>query len=338
MISSTGLPTETAEVWGQIASNLTPTALNCFKLACKKFHSIGQIPAIKRPIYQRMYQSLKKLDISQSLPSTLPTVNFEDAYKSAYDEIEKRLKQEISYIEKNHPGLVYQYFAAKDCSGLTPLQILEKVSDKLDDLNSDIIKSKINLDIPLLSLQGTFITRIPTKLINHPEYKNYFENLRFLNCTDNQVQSLNFQGMTALEVFSCPKNKLTDLQNLQDLVALRDLNCEYNQLLSLDLQNMTSLIYVNCSNNQLSTLEVQGLTRLEQLNCSCNQLAAINLQGLTALKELYADYNNLTSFDPETIDRLGEDWIGWTLYTQNKSAASTLNDSQPTSLKQRRTP
>ena len=50
-----------------------------------------------------------------------------------------------------------------------------------------------------------------------------------LDCSVNRLNSLNVQGLTALQVLSCVGNRLTEL-NVQGLTALKELLCGENQL------------------------------------------------------------------------------------------------------------
>mgnify|MGYP002748114610 CR=1 FL=1 len=72
-----------------------------------------------------------------------------------------------------------------------------------------------------------------------------------LYCYDNQLISLNVQGLTSLQHLSCSNNKLTSL-NVQKLTSLQSLFCHNNQLTSLNLQGLTSLQELECKQNQLT--------------------------------------------------------------------------------------
>jgi len=118
--------------------------------------------------------------------------------------------------------------------------------------------------------------------------------LQYLYCPDNQLTSLNVQGLNSLQSLSCSDNQLTSL-NVQGLNSLQSLNCSRNQLTSLNVQGLNSLQYLYCSRNQLTSLDVQGLNSLQSLDCSYNQLTSLNVQGLTALQNLYCSSNQLTA-------------------------------------------
>ena len=119
-------------------------------------------------------------------------------------------------------------------------------------------------------------------------------NITELSCSDNQLTSLNVQGLTALQKLSCGGNKLTEL-NVQGLTALQELWCSGNQLPELNVQGLTALQKLECRENQLTELNVQGLTALQKLECWKNQLTELNVQGCTALQKLGCWSNKLNA-------------------------------------------
>ncbi len=104
----------------------------------------------------------------------------------------------------------------------------------------------------------------------------YFTALTYLDCSFNQLTSLNVGFNFALTYLDCSFNQLTSL-DLSNNTALTDLNCIYNQLTSLDLSNNTALTDLYCFYNQLTSLDLSNNTALTDLNCNGNQLKKIIL-------------------------------------------------------------
>lgn len=90
------------------------------------------------------------------------------------------------------------------------------------------------------------------------------------------------------------------------LAALRELDCDNNQLTGLDVSGCTALTDLSCKNNQLISLDVSGKMYLDELDCSGNQLISLNISGCTCLEELECRYNQLTSLDVSGCIRLEE--------------------------------
>ena len=96
-------------------------------------------------------------------------------------------------------------------------------------------------------------------------------NLKFLDCSENQLSTLELSGCSDLVQLYCSSNQLStlDLSGCSDLVRL---SCSNNQLSTLDLSGCPDLVELSCGYNQLSTLDLFGFSALEYLSCESNQL------------------------------------------------------------------
>ena len=124
----------------------------------------------------------------------------------------------------------------------------------------------------------------------------HFASLEVLECTNNQLTSLNLSGLPNLLKLSCGSNPLTSL-NLSGLTSLTNLVCYNNKLTSLNLDGTTGLEFLDCSENQLTSLDVSKLTKLTTLKCYKNQLTSLDVSKLTKLKDLDCSANLLTALD-----------------------------------------
>lgn len=82
-----------------------------------------------------------------------------------------------------------------------------------------------------------------------------FLSLTFLDCSDNQLTSLNLSLNTALRRLRCGKNNLT----------------------SLDVSQNTNLVSLRCAVNKITELDVGFNTGLTDLRCNSNLLTKLNL-------------------------------------------------------------
>ncbi|OUS02841.1 hypothetical protein A9Q86_01975 [Flavobacteriales bacterium 33_180_T64] len=103
-----------------------------------------------------------------------------------------------------------------------------------------------------------------------------FINITGLDCTYNNLTSLNVTQNTALISLYCYNNQLTNL-NVSANTAISVLNCSANQLTYLDVSANTALTVLNCSVNQLTSLDVSANTSLIFLFCYANQLAILDV-------------------------------------------------------------
>ena len=83
-------------------------------------------------------------------------------------------------------------------------------------------------------------------------------NITKLSCSDNQLTSLNVQGLTALQKLECRDNQLTEL-NVQGLTALQKLECWKNQLTELNVQGCAALQKLGCYSNKLNAEEMTAI-------------------------------------------------------------------------------
>ncbi len=138
------------------------------------------------------------------------------------------------------------------------LKSLEARNVLLNNINSDIIEAKIDVNSTLLDLDEVGITRLPVTLFQAERYVNFWQSLTDLYCANNQLTELNVQGLVALQQFDCSNNQLTSL-NVQGLAALQVLYCNDNQLAVLNVQGLVVLQTVKLKNNLFSDLNLTGV-------------------------------------------------------------------------------
>ena len=148
--------------------------------------------------------------------------------------------------------------------------------------------------------------------------------LTLLHCWSNQLTSLDVSGATALTTLSCPYNQLTTL-DVSGATALIDLYCPSNQLTSLNVGGATDLTTLYCESNSLTILDVSQNTALTELSCNQNQISTLNLSNNNALTILKCQENNLISLDVSTNTAL-------TILECNGNQLTSLDVSQNTAL------
>ena len=103
-----------------------------------------------------------------------------------------------------------------------------------------------------------------------------------LDVMDKEISDLTgIEAFTVLIVLECDNNQLTSL-DMSKNIALKELHCPGNQLTSLNVSKNTALEILNCERNQLTRLDVSNNTVLINLSCGTNQLTSLNMKnGLT---------------------------------------------------------
>ena len=133
-----------------------------------------------------------------------------------------------------------------------------------------------------------------------------FPNIWWIDCSGNELTSLDLSGNVNLMEVYCYNNKLTSL-NVSKCTKMDYLDCSWNELKSIDLSKTVALGFLNCSHNQLTALNTASLVNLGFLNCECNDLKSLNLAKNTELSTLYCGNNyNLGALDVSKNTQLDE--------------------------------
>lgn len=123
-----------------------------------------------------------------------------------------------------------------------------------------------------------------------------FMALTELDCSDNNLTSLNISSNTALATLSCYLNDITNL-DLSSNSVLMYVSCYSNELVTLDMSGNPLLTYLSCDYNSLTSLDVSTNSALTYLSCFFNDLTTLDISTSTLLTELYCDKNNLNALD-----------------------------------------
>jgi len=116
------------------------------------------------------------------------------------------------------------------------------------------------------------------------------------------ISGLNIYDLTGIEDFigliflDCQNNQLTTL-DMSNNIYLTDLIIANNQLTNLNVSQNTSLISLGCSDNYLTSLDVSANTALTYLNCSYNYLHSFSVAQNSILNDFICTDNQLTTLD-----------------------------------------
>ena len=129
-------------------------------------------------------------------------------------------------------------------------------------------------------------------------------NITEMDVYDMEISSLQgIEYFTALTVLDCDDNELTTL-DISKNTALVKLYCAMNYLTSLDITNNMALVYLDCYDNELTSLDVSKNTALESLDCEENKITALDISMCTELESLTCGYNELTQLDISNLTYL----------------------------------
>ena len=124
------------------------------------------------------------------------------------------------------------------------------------------------------------------------------ENVTIIDCSNKHtiVSIDEIRFFTNLEELDCSANQLTSL-NLDSNYKLKKLNCNNNLLKALDLSNNVELLELHCCTNDIESLNIKNNTNLHQVECYFNRIATLDLTGNPLLAVLLCNDNQIESLD-----------------------------------------
>jgi len=140
------------------------------------------------------------------------------------------------------------------------------------------------------------ILYVPSNGIDDLTGLNSFINITELNCSSNNLTSLDVSNNTELTELNCAANNLTSL-DVSNNTELASLSCGINNLVSLDVSNNTSLTTISCRDNQLTSLDVSNNTALFGLQCFNNNLTSLDVSNNPSLAIVRCENNQLTTLN-----------------------------------------
>ena len=125
---------------------------------------------------------------------------------------------------------------------------------------------------------------------------------------------------------SATSSNIKDLTGIEAFTNINGLNCNKNEITSLDLTSNTKIVNLDCSDNALTSLNVTGLSSLSNFDCNSNQINTLNVSTNTALTQLKCYSNLLTTLNLSTNIALTNLVCSTNqLTTLNVSGLSSLN-------------
>lgn len=115
--------------------------------------------------------------------------------------------------------------------------------------------------------------------------------MRHLECSENNLTSLDTSNNPELTAVACTENSLTSL-DLSRNTMLESLKCDGNKLTVLDLRNNPKLETLGCRDNYLTSLDISNNPDLQTIYCEQNPYSVILESGNTVdLTQLPGDFD-----------------------------------------------
>ena len=172
--------------------------------------------------------------------------------------------------DMNFPDPVFREYVRKIAGG--PALTNEKVRQiEALDVSDDNIKEVLGKRDPITSLRGI----------------KYLKYVKDLNCSGQELKTLNLELNSRVEKLNCSGNKLTGLWLDPRGNSLKYLTCSLNELTALDLSKSSELTELSCSSNKLTSLDLSANKKLQKIVAQTNALTTLDTRNLPELTDLY---------------------------------------------------
>ncbi len=165
---------------------------------------------------------------------------------------------------------------SEDCStfGLTHVPD-DNFEQALIDLGYDT--APLDDYVPTANIENVTTLIVSNKNISDLTGIEDFTALTYLNCSQNQLTTLDFSSNTNLATLIASENQLTTL-DVSSNTNLTFINVDNNNISTIDLSNNTALTHLFCNQNNLTTLDISSSPNFENLECKNNvSLSSLNV-------------------------------------------------------------
>ena len=170
-------------------------------------------------------------------------------------------------------------------------------------------------------------------------FKAYLVGISSINTNgDTEIQFSEASNYSANII--CSGLNISDLTGIEAFININYLNCQGNQLTSLDVSQNTSLWSLICPGNQLTSLDMFLHPSIYELDCRHNQLTCLNM----AIESTEFDFLSTTDnpnldcievwpdWDPGWSSQTPDSWFSVSIDPQTSFSENCNNDCTSTSV------
>jgi len=216
--------------------------------------------------------------------------------------------------------LAFLFFAAHTLSAQTTFIPDSIFEEHLINIGYDNLHNGWVLTDSVSSIDTLIIEGYPNFEISDLSGIEDFYNLQYLDCSKNNIDTLNVNTNTTLKYLNCSDASISELI-IDNLHSLSALDFSFNNLTNVNLSGNPGLTELECSNNKLTTLDLSNNIYLGYLFCGENDLTSLDVSML----DLYAlrCQNN----EINTIDLANNYSLEWLSCYNNNLQNINLNDN-----------
>ncbi|MEE0450527.1 cell wall-binding repeat-containing protein [Peptacetobacter sp.] len=236
---------------------------------------------------------------------------------------------------------------------ITDIAITEEAFPDEEFRNKVIqIAEQVNVDNPILSadkIRNTTELDLYDSNIENLEGIENFKNLKILDCSANNLTSLDLSGNILIEDLNCGGNKISQINlsgcsnlikftsgyngfdsiDLSDCVSLEELELVENNLKSLDLSNNMNLkiLYYGVIDepNLLSSIDFGNINSLETITINRSWIESLDFKNMSNLKELTITSSPIKELDLSGCTSLKEAYIYYCGRLESLNCGDSIN-------------
>ena len=262
-----------------------------------------------------MKKSWTSVGLSLCMVLTLTPVTA--IYADEFDTHEGVMDQEI--VEEKDLDLVEEEEPIAEGESEEVVEIVESEPEEVvkEIVEEEIIEEEVLEALPMmLTAPAPVSSGLAIDETNFPDAN--FRSYVLASFDSNGDEKLDDEEIANVKYIYAPAKTISSLKGIEYFTELLELNCDNNQLTSLDVSKNTKLVKLICSKNALTSLntshnpmlnkldiysnkitsiDVSQNTELETLYIGRNPIETLNVKNNVKLMELQSELNNLTSID-----------------------------------------
>lgn len=262
-----------------------------------------------------MKKSWTSVGLSLCMVLTLTPVTA--IYADEFDTHEGVMDQEI--VEEKDLDLVEEEEPIVEGESEEVVKIVESEPEEVvkEIVEEEIIEEEVLEALPMmLTAPAPVSSGLAIDETNFPDAN--FRSYVLASFDSNGDEKLDDEEIANVKYIYAPSKTISNLKGIEYFTELLELNCDNNQLTSLDVSKNTKLVKLICSKNALTSLntshnpllkkldiysnkitsiDVSQNTELETLYIGRNPIETLNVKNNVKLMELQSELNNLTSID-----------------------------------------
>ena len=175
-------------------------------------------------------------------------------------------------------------------------EVVEKVESELEE---ELEAAPMMLEVVAPVSSGLAIDET-----NFPDAN--FRSYVLASFDSNGDEKLDDEEIANVKYIYAPAKTISSLKGIEYFTELLELNCDNNQLTSLDVSKNTKLVKLICSKNALTSLNTSYNPMLKKLDIYSNKITSIDVSQNTELETLYIGRNPIETLNVKNNVKLME--------------------------------